>query len=218
MLEAARQAITDGVNQYPPGTRHAGAARGDRRPPATFLRAHRRPRHRGARDGRRHRGASPPRCSRSSRRATRSSPSSRSTTPTPRLIALAGGRHVTVPLRAPDFQPDPDDLRAAVTDRTRIILLNTPHNPTGAVLARRDPRTRRRARAPPRRAHRHRRGLRAPHLRRGARAGRHPPGRARAHGDDLQRRQDVQHDRMEGRLDRGAARRCSRRSSRSSSS
>jgi N-succinyldiaminopimelate aminotransferase len=50
------------------------------------------------------------------------------------VIALAGGRHVSVPLRAPDFQPDPDELRAAVTDRTRVILLNTPHNPTGAML------------------------------------------------------------------------------------
>lgn len=50
------------------------------------------------------------------------------------IIALAGGRHVPVPLRAPDFQPDPDEFRAAVTDRTRVILLNTPHNPTGAML------------------------------------------------------------------------------------
>ena len=49
-------------------------------------------------------------------------------------IALAGGRHVTVPLRAPDFTPDPDDLRAAVSDRTAVILLNSPHNPTGAML------------------------------------------------------------------------------------
>lgn len=52
------------------------------------------------------------------------------------LIALAGGRHRTVKLRAPDFQPDPDELRAAVSDRTRIILVNTPHNPTGAVFDR----------------------------------------------------------------------------------
>ncbi|MFV0374225.1 aminotransferase class I/II-fold pyridoxal phosphate-dependent enzyme [Microbacterium sp.] len=50
------------------------------------------------------------------------------------LVALAGARLVTVPLRRPDFQPDPDDLRAAVTDRTRIILVNDPHNPTGTVL------------------------------------------------------------------------------------
>jgi N-succinyldiaminopimelate aminotransferase len=49
-------------------------------------------------------------------------------------IALAGGVHRTVPLRAPDFQPDPDRVAAAVTDRTRMIILNTPHNPTGAVF------------------------------------------------------------------------------------
>ncbi|TPW95867.1 aminotransferase class I/II-fold pyridoxal phosphate-dependent enzyme, partial [Schumannella luteola] len=50
------------------------------------------------------------------------------------VIALAAGRHVPVPLTAPDFRADPDALRAAVTDRTRIILLNSPHNPTGAML------------------------------------------------------------------------------------
>jgi len=52
------------------------------------------------------------------------------------MIALAGGRHVGVPLRWPDFAPDHDELRAAVTDRTRVILLNSPHNPTGSVLDR----------------------------------------------------------------------------------
>lgn len=50
-------------------------------------------------------------------------------------VALAGARLVTVPLRWPDFQPDLDRLRAAVTDRTRIILVNDPHNPTGAVFS-----------------------------------------------------------------------------------
>ena len=50
------------------------------------------------------------------------------------MIALAGATHVTVPLRAPDFVPDLDELRDAVTARTRIILINSPHNPTGAVL------------------------------------------------------------------------------------
>jgi N-succinyldiaminopimelate aminotransferase len=50
-------------------------------------------------------------------------------------VALAGARLVTVPLRWPDFQPDLDDLRRAVTDRTRLILVNDPHNPTGAVFA-----------------------------------------------------------------------------------
>ncbi|SEN14437.1 aminotransferase class I/II-fold pyridoxal phosphate-dependent enzyme [Cryobacterium luteum] len=52
------------------------------------------------------------------------------------LIGLGGGIHRTVPLRAPDFQPDLDALRAAVTDRTRLIIVNDPHNPTGAVFPR----------------------------------------------------------------------------------
>ncbi|MCU4672219.1 aminotransferase class I/II-fold pyridoxal phosphate-dependent enzyme [Microbacterium fluvii] len=51
------------------------------------------------------------------------------------IVALAGARLVTVALRWPDFQPDLERLRDAVTDRTRIILVNDPHNPTGAVFA-----------------------------------------------------------------------------------
>ncbi|GAA5207976.1 aminotransferase class I/II-fold pyridoxal phosphate-dependent enzyme [Microbacterium kyungheense] len=51
------------------------------------------------------------------------------------VVALAGARLVTVPLRWPDFQPDLDELRDAVTDRTRVILVNDPHNPTGAVFS-----------------------------------------------------------------------------------
>ncbi len=50
-------------------------------------------------------------------------------------VALAGARLVTVRLRWPDFQPDLDELRRAVTDRTRVILINDPHNPTGAVFS-----------------------------------------------------------------------------------
>lgn len=49
-------------------------------------------------------------------------------------VALSGARLVTVPLRWPHFQPDLDELRAAVSDRTRVILVNDPHNPTGAVF------------------------------------------------------------------------------------
>lgn len=51
-------------------------------------------------------------------------------------VALAGARLRTVPLRAPDFQPDLELLAATVSDRTRLILINDPHNPTGAVFDR----------------------------------------------------------------------------------
>ncbi len=52
------------------------------------------------------------------------------------VIALAGGVHRTVPLRpGPDgFRLDPADVDAAVGERTRVLLLNSPHNPTGTVL------------------------------------------------------------------------------------
>jgi N-succinyldiaminopimelate aminotransferase len=51
-------------------------------------------------------------------------------------IAMAGGVRVPITLRAPGFRPDPDELRAAITRRTRLILLNSPHNPTGSVFTR----------------------------------------------------------------------------------
>ena len=51
-------------------------------------------------------------------------------------IAMAGGVRRPVTLRAPDFRLDVDALRAAVTPRTRVLLLNSPHNPTGTVLTR----------------------------------------------------------------------------------
>jgi N-succinyldiaminopimelate aminotransferase len=51
-------------------------------------------------------------------------------------IAMAGGVRVPVTLRAPGFRPDLDRLRDAVTSRTRLILLNSPHNPTGMVASR----------------------------------------------------------------------------------
>jgi N-succinyldiaminopimelate aminotransferase len=51
-------------------------------------------------------------------------------------IAMAGGTRVPVTLRPPAFRPDLAALAAAVTPRTRAILLNSPHNPTGAVFTR----------------------------------------------------------------------------------
>ena len=52
------------------------------------------------------------------------------------MIQMAGGVRRPVTLRSPDFRLDADELRAAVTPRTRFVLLNTPHNPSGTVLTR----------------------------------------------------------------------------------
>jgi N-succinyldiaminopimelate aminotransferase len=49
-------------------------------------------------------------------------------------IAMAAGVRVPVTLRPPGFRPDLDALAAAITSRTRLILLNSPHNPTGSVF------------------------------------------------------------------------------------
>ena len=53
-------------------------------------------------------------------------------------ITLAGGRTVHVPLAQPDFAIDWDRLRAALNDRTRLVIVNSPHNPSGALLSRQD--------------------------------------------------------------------------------
>ena len=51
-------------------------------------------------------------------------------------IELAGGRVVRVPLTPGSFRPDFDRIRAAINPRTRAILINTPHNPSGMVWTR----------------------------------------------------------------------------------
>jgi N-succinyldiaminopimelate aminotransferase len=51
-------------------------------------------------------------------------------------VAMAGATRRCVTLRPPDYRFDPEALRAAITPRTRAILLNSPHNPTGTVLDR----------------------------------------------------------------------------------
>src|SRR4051794_6494457 len=50
-------------------------------------------------------------------------------------IELAGARAVHVPLQLPDFSVDWSRVKAAITPQTRMILINSPHNPTGAVLS-----------------------------------------------------------------------------------
>jgi N-succinyldiaminopimelate aminotransferase len=50
------------------------------------------------------------------------------------MLQMAGAVRRPVTLCSPEFRLDLDAVRAAVTDRTRFLLVNTPHNPTGAVL------------------------------------------------------------------------------------
>ncbi|MBI3521546.1 MAG: pyridoxal phosphate-dependent aminotransferase [Chloroflexi bacterium] len=51
------------------------------------------------------------------------------------MIAFSGARGVPLPLReANDFASDLDELRSLVTERTKLIVLNSPHNPTGGIL------------------------------------------------------------------------------------
>ncbi|MCC2660545.1 MAG: aminotransferase [Arthrobacter sp.] len=50
------------------------------------------------------------------------------------IIGLSGATHVTAPLLAPDFMPDMAALEEAFSPRTRVVLINNPHNPTGAVF------------------------------------------------------------------------------------
>ena len=51
-------------------------------------------------------------------------------------VALAGAERRPVTLRPPDYAIDPDALAAAFSPRTRLVLLNSPHNPTGKVFTR----------------------------------------------------------------------------------
>ncbi len=50
-------------------------------------------------------------------------------------IKLNGGTPVFVKYRFPDYHIDWDDVRRALTSKTRLMILNSPHNPTGAVLS-----------------------------------------------------------------------------------
>ena len=49
------------------------------------------------------------------------------------LTVAAGGEPVRVPLDPPDFDPDLDRIAAAITPRTRAIIVNSPHNPSGRI-------------------------------------------------------------------------------------
>lgn len=53
-------------------------------------------------------------------------------------IRLAGGHAIHIPLTAPEFHVDWNRVAEALNDNTRLIIINTPHNPTGAVWDRDD--------------------------------------------------------------------------------
>jgi len=50
-------------------------------------------------------------------------------------IELAGGQIVPIPIRYPDYQVDWTRVREAITSSTKMIIINTPHNPTGSILS-----------------------------------------------------------------------------------
>src|SRR5499427_4645674 len=55
------------------------------------------------------------------------------------MINYVGGKAVPIPLREErDFALDVKELESLITDRTKLIILNSPHNPTGGVLTRRE--------------------------------------------------------------------------------
>ncbi|MBW9093177.1 aminotransferase class I/II-fold pyridoxal phosphate-dependent enzyme [Microbacterium jejuense] len=136
VLEAARSAIADGVNQYPPGRGIPDLLSAVAEHQLRFYGLHLEP----GRDVLITAGATEALAA--ALLALIDGPDDEVVVFEPyydsyaAVVALAGARLVTVPLRWPDFQPDLDELGAAVTDRTRVILVNDPHNPTGAVFSR----------------------------------------------------------------------------------
>ncbi|WKX25857.1 pyridoxal phosphate-dependent aminotransferase [Tatumella ptyseos] len=53
-------------------------------------------------------------------------------------VQLAGGIMKHIPLTPPDFAPDWSSFSAAISDKTRLVIINTPHNPTASVWKKQD--------------------------------------------------------------------------------
>src|SRR5690606_32568946 len=53
-------------------------------------------------------------------------------------VVLAGGTTVHVPLTRPSFSIDWERLKSVLSDRTRLVIVNSPHNPSGALLSSED--------------------------------------------------------------------------------
>jgi methionine transaminase len=53
-------------------------------------------------------------------------------------IKLNGGKPVFIELSYPDYKPDWNRVKEAITEKTKLIIINSPHNPTGSVLSKQD--------------------------------------------------------------------------------
>ena len=53
-------------------------------------------------------------------------------------VQLVGGKAIHIPLDAPEFSVDWNQVKSAITDKTRMVIVNTPHNPTGAIWSKQD--------------------------------------------------------------------------------
>ena len=121
-------------------------------------------------------------------------------------IALAGGRAVHIPLTPHSFSIDWQRVEAAITPRTRLIMVNSPHNPSGATLSRRGSAATAGPGGAARPAGHQRRGVRASGVRRPAAPQRAAVSRAApAQLRAVLLRQDLQRHRLEDRLLRRAS-------------
>lgn len=53
-------------------------------------------------------------------------------------IQINGGKSIEIELQAPDFKVDWQKVKNAINDKTKMIIINTPHNPTGTILSKKD--------------------------------------------------------------------------------
>ena len=126
------------------------------------------------------------------------------------VIRFAGATPVPLPLvEERGFAFTAADLAERLTPRTRLVILNSPANPTGGIVPRRADRRDRRGARRPRLLHPLRRGLLRDALRRPPRHGRRPPGPARPHAARRRLLEDLRDDRLAARL-RGSAGRAGR--------
>ncbi|MCF8068919.1 MAG: methionine aminotransferase [Desulfobacterales bacterium] len=54
------------------------------------------------------------------------------------VVKLCGGKKICLQLKHPDYRIDWDEVKSAITPKTRLMIINSPHNPTGAVLTQQD--------------------------------------------------------------------------------